>query len=173
MYLISKIFLLDIGGRQYDFSTMHEYNLRQYIQSENSEFECAAAICFSCHTTKKCYKCFHNRGVQFYMNMKGHNLKLGLRGDPVSRIHEQLAALNYKIPAVEFKKSNFGKSTQEAVKKFQFEHHLEVTGIVDAATKAALETAIAGQKIKNYEITGHIFSENGLIYLLLHSFLSS
>lgn len=67
------------------------------------------------------------------MKLQGRKLELMHHGDDVALLHTELRALDFEIadpPDV------FGSTTLLAVRRFQSDHHLPVTGIVDAAPPA-------------------------------------
>src|SRR5664280_2710059 len=62
----------------------------------------------------------------------------GTSGGDVARLHAQLQQLNFHIPATELTKKTFGPATQRAVKRFQQQQGLPVTGTVDEETASKL-----------------------------------
>ncbi len=68
-------------------------------------------------------------------------LKYGSEGEAVKELQEDLLSLGYKLPEYGAD-GDFGSETKKAVEAFQRDHELPVTGIADAATRAAIETAI-------------------------------
>lgn len=67
------------------------------------------------------------------------DLRSGSTGAAVQALQRQLNALGYAVGADD---GVFGPATHRAVVAFQQEHGLPTTGIVDAATKAAIEAAL-------------------------------
>ena len=65
-------------------------------------------------------------------------LKLGMKGIHVKRLQTWLSALGYGISV----DGQFGPATKSAVKRFQREHKLRVTGKVDRRTGRALMRAL-------------------------------
>jgi Neuraminidase-like domain/Putative peptidoglycan binding domain len=72
------------------------------------------------------------------MNLSGRDLKIDLQGDDVALLHKELVALGLAVSADETAKTFFGKTTFEAVRRFQDTHKLPVTGVVEASTAAAI-----------------------------------
>lgn len=68
-------------------------------------------------------------------------LKYGSVGEAVKELQEDLLSLGYALPEYGAD-GDFGSETKKAVEAFQRDHELLVTGIADAATRAAIETAI-------------------------------
>lgn len=84
-------------------------------------------------------KAFVNPGVygdhlQPFKNV----LQKGSTGSETTRIQKMLYDLDYTITV----DGVFGTATEKVVKKFQQEHHLDVTGIVDEITKGALQAEL-------------------------------
>src|SRR5271157_6017445 len=89
------------------------------------------------------------------MTLQGRNLTQGLTGPDVAELQTELAQLSYTVPAAEQANSSFGPGTLAAVQKFQTGQELPVTGIVDAATAAALSTTI---QPNTYTVSGTVSS---------------
>ncbi|MEU1812641.1 Tc toxin subunit A-related protein [Micromonospora aurantiaca (nom. illeg.)] len=79
------------------------------------------------------------------MRLAGRNLHAGLTGDDVTTLHRALLALGLAIPADEFDHGVFGVATADAVARFQRDHGLADTAIVDETTAAALGAAVPGR----------------------------
>jgi peptidoglycan hydrolase-like protein with peptidoglycan-binding domain len=62
----------------------------------------------------------------------------GAAGDPVNRLQQRLTDLGFRTGGVD---GAFGPMTAVAVRAFQYHHDLPASGVVDAATLAALHTA--------------------------------
>jgi peptidoglycan hydrolase-like protein with peptidoglycan-binding domain len=62
-------------------------------------------------------------------------LKKGSQGSAVISLQQKLSSLGY---AIKDEKGVFGTYTDNAVRKFQRDHHLSVDGVVGPATKKAL-----------------------------------
>src|ERR1039458_9298136 len=89
------------------------------------------------------------------MNLQGRNLTQGLIGSDVAELQTELAQLSYAVPAAEQANSSFGPGTLASVQKFQTDQGLPPTGIVDAATAAALSTAT---RPNTYTVSGTVSS---------------
>lgn len=70
------------------------------------------------------------------------NLKRGYTGDDVVDLQEKLISLSYLV-SEDGATGNYGEATEDAVKQFQTAAQLKVTGIADADTRAAIETALS------------------------------
>ena len=70
-------------------------------------------------------------------------LTAGAFGDEVQDLHSKLRQRGVDVPAAEAERRFFGPGTREAVTTFQRANGLKVTGVVDAATEAALGGASA------------------------------
>lgn len=68
------------------------------------------------------------------------DLRVGATGDRVRALQRDLADLGYPVGTVD---GVFGPATRRAVVNFQEERRLPTTGVVDAATRAAIEGALA------------------------------
>jgi peptidoglycan hydrolase-like protein with peptidoglycan-binding domain len=73
------------------------------------------------------------------MELAGRDLKTGVAGDDVRELHTELSSLGYAVPPEEQQGSSFGAGTDATVRQFQAAQ--PQTGIVDAATAAALHNA--------------------------------
>src|SRR2546421_4002189 len=71
--------------------------------------------------------------------MELSRLRVGDSGEIVAQLHEVLAFHGVEVSPEERKRRFFGPSTRDAVREFQKQHGLEVTGEVDEATAAVLE----------------------------------
>ena len=89
------------------------------------------------------------------MNLQGRDLKLDLHGDDVALLHRELASIGLTITDAELRAMLFGQTTQEAILRFQKEHGLISTGIVDAATAHAINVAADSS---NYAVKGNVVS---------------
>jgi peptidoglycan hydrolase-like protein with peptidoglycan-binding domain len=79
------------------------------------------------------------------MNLQGRDLKLGLTGDDVRLLHDELAQIGFSILDPERKKTLFGPQTQTAVMKLQRGHKLRTSGIVDEATAKVINQLVAAE----------------------------
>src|SRR5450755_212441 len=75
--------------------------------------------------------------------MATKTLKLGIAGAAIEQLHAQLKQLGFTVPATELDHTTFGQATQDAVRKFQADNGLPVTGTVTAKTAALLATVAA------------------------------
>jgi peptidoglycan hydrolase-like protein with peptidoglycan-binding domain len=89
------------------------------------------------------------------MILQGRNLQQGLTGPDVAELQTELTELSYTVPAAEQTASNFGQGTLAGVQQFQTAQGLPTTGIVDAATAAALTAAL---RPNTYTVTGTVSS---------------
>ena len=75
-------------------------------------------------------------------------LTAGAFGDEVRDLQSTLRQRGFDVPAAEVERRFFGPGTREVVTAFQRANGLKVTGVVDAATEAALGGASAAQASK-------------------------
>ena len=94
------------------------------------------------------------------MNRITFPLKLQMRRTQVADLNQALVLLGLLITDADKDSQYFGKSTQEAVRRFQEEHQLSVTGVVDEATARALNKLLAERGALNEEI---IYKVEGLV----------
>ncbi|MBA2518335.1 MAG: peptidoglycan-binding protein, partial [Chloroflexia bacterium] len=66
-------------------------------------------------------------------------LAINFSGDEVETLQADLAQLNFTIPATESEQKTFGVGTQGAIIQLQAVAGLPHTGIVDAATRLAID----------------------------------
>ena len=85
-------------------------------------------------------------GMKAEITALREGIKEGSRGDDVREIQEILASDHLIYPAG-LTTGFFGPLTTEAIKKFQSANGLTVTGVIDDATKAALDTIREQRKI--------------------------
>ncbi|GHO97434.1 hypothetical protein KSF_074820 [Reticulibacter mediterranei] len=95
------------------------------------------------------------------MNLQGRDLKLDLSGDDVRLLHSELVPLGLPIPDDEQQRAFFGKGTHEAVARFQKEHRIEPTGIVDAETARAINKAVDDILPKERVVRGQVTQSDG------------
>lgn len=69
------------------------------------------------------------------------NLSIGMEGEDVKLLHDELERLGYRIPSEEKIKKYFGHGTRDNVIEFQNKHRLDTTGIVSEATVGKLGEA--------------------------------
>lgn len=93
-----------------------------------------------------------------------HHLRLNMKSEKVQKLQKNLTWLGYKIHNEEFTSQVYGKTTREAVKKFQTDHILPVTGWVDSVTAIALniepgKTNPQFIRCDQYRIRGYVRDE--------------
>jgi peptidoglycan hydrolase-like protein with peptidoglycan-binding domain len=76
------------------------------------------------------------------MNLQGRDLQLNLNGNDVQLLHTELAQIGLPVPDDERQRDFFGQGTHDAIIRFQQEHRLAPTGVVDAATARAITQAV-------------------------------
>lgn len=81
-------------------------------------------------------------------------LSKGSKGEAVREMQEDLLALGYKLPKYGAD-GDFGSETQAAVRAFQLDHEIQPTGIADAVTLAAIETALENGNA-SYPLIQHV-----------------
>ena len=84
------------------------------------------------------------------------------QGDQVKTIQTNLAKIGFTLPAAETNQTTFGVGTEAAVKQFQTQAHLPITGTVDATTQAMLSKAAALAGTNQSQVTGQLFMDYGL-----------
>jgi len=80
-------------------------------------------------------------------------LKLQMKRSQVADLQEALTLIGLQIADVEKDSRRFGTSTRDAVRKFQSDHSLPVTGIVDEATATVLNSLMAERGALDAEVT--------------------
>jgi hypothetical protein len=88
-------------------------------------------------------------------------LGLNARGPDVKSLQASLGKLGYKIPQHEIDDQLFGSGTQGALLKLQRKRRLRATGILDDATRGALDKAVADAETPQYRVEGRIFADYG------------
>ena len=86
------------------------------------------------------------------------------RGDAVKNLHAQLSSIGVVLPANETAESIFGVGTRDALMQFQEKYNLSKSGILDDATRNALEIVV-GLPPKS----GCVFSIKVLVMRRRHS----
>lgn len=86
------------------------------------------------------------------MKETGYPLSRGMSNDDVSILQKKLLQLNYTISNNELIRSFFGKSTHDAVKRFQSEYNLDATGIANKTTTSVVDKALSVKKSGNNNI---------------------
>src|SRR5262249_36918440 len=92
------------------------------------------------------------------MKLQGRNLQQDQTGDDVRLLHTELTLLNVAIPDSERASTLFGPATTAAIRLFQKQHTLPVTGIVDPATASAINTAVDAQFPPAFTVSGRVYS---------------
>ena len=69
-------------------------------------------------------------------------LSVGDSGSKIARVHEKLKSAGFTVPGDEVRRMFFGPATRGAIVKYQAEHGLAVTGIIDEPTTESLDTEI-------------------------------
>src|SRR6266853_1139286 len=77
------------------------------------------------------------------MKLSRRNLRLDVSGDDVRLLQSELIQLGLPIPKPEQERGAFLQGTHEAVVRFQREHKLEPTGVVNAETARAINAAVS------------------------------
>lgn len=76
------------------------------------------------------------------MKLQVHNLKRDQQGEEVAQLHQALILLKFTIPPIELDNKLFDKGTFDAVRTFQKQHGLEISGVVDAKTVDLINEAL-------------------------------
>jgi hypothetical protein len=76
-----------------------------------------------------------------------------MKRSQVADLHQALTFIGLQIAGVERDNRRFGASTREAVRRFQADHQLPVTGIVGEATARALNGVLADRGALDEEVT--------------------
>jgi hypothetical protein len=84
------------------------------------------------------------------MILQGRDLKQDLTGEDVRQLHTELTQLGFSVPATEAQQGLFGPGTRDLVLNFQKQHNLPATGVVDAATNAAMSALL-------YSVSGRVY----------------
>src|ERR1700733_12792601 len=88
-------------------------------------------------------------------------LGLGSQGDEVKASQTALGKIGATLPATETSQSAFGAGTAAAVKQFQAQAHLPITGLVDAVTQATLTNAGAVMAANQLGVSGLLVMDYG------------
>lgn len=98
------------------------------------------------------------------MKLQGRNLSNGTQGDDVRLLHQELFLLGFQqIPKRETVPGVFGPETQAAVRAFQKDAGLEVTGIVDEKTARAINERVDALQPEGGEEEGASFLVRGRV----------
>jgi peptidoglycan hydrolase-like protein with peptidoglycan-binding domain len=89
------------------------------------------------------------------------SLGLAAQGDQVKTVQTGLTKVGFTIPAAETTQSTFGAGTAAAVKQFQAQAHLPVTGVIDATTAAMLNNAVTVAGTNQFQVGGQLAMDYG------------
>jgi peptidoglycan hydrolase-like protein with peptidoglycan-binding domain len=89
-------------------------------------------------------------------------LSSAAQGDQVKTAQTNLAKVGFTIPATESGQGAFGAGTAAAIKQFQVEAHLPVTGLFDDVTQAMLTNTAALAGTNQLQVSGQLFMDYGL-----------
>lgn len=89
-------------------------------------------------------------------------LALNAQGDQVKAVHANLAKVGLPVPTTETSAGTFGAGSVAAVKQFQAQAKLPVTGTVDIVTQAMLINAAAIAGTNRSSVSGRLFMDYGL-----------
>ena len=87
-----------------------------------------------------------------------------MHGEDVKWLHEALMQLSFDIPESELAESVFGQATERAVRRFQRQHHLDPTGVVDGRTAALVNRIVEGERPQpqgSFVVKGRVVQANG------------
>jgi peptidoglycan hydrolase-like protein with peptidoglycan-binding domain len=84
------------------------------------------------------------------------------QGDQVKAVQTNLTKIGLTVPATETSQSLFGAGTTDAIKQFQAQNKLPVTGVIDAATQAMLNNAAAVAGTNQSQVSGQLAMDYGL-----------
>ena len=97
--------------------------------------------------------------------MQTSNSKRDDRDPSVAEIHRQLQSAGFSISQAEVEEGLFGASTESAVEQIQGRNFVEVSGVADSETHAAInhESALYNlQANYTHSIAGRVFVEHGM-----------
>src|SRR5260370_20692680 len=84
------------------------------------------------------------------------------QGDQVKTVQANLVKVGGAVPPTESAAGTFGAGTVDAVKQFQIQAKLPVTGTVDVVTQAMLNNAAAVAGTNQSDVSGRLFIDYGL-----------
>jgi len=84
------------------------------------------------------------------------------QGDQVKTLQNNLTKTGATLPSDETGQSAFGAGTVDAVKQFQAQNKLSVTGTVDPVTHAMLNNAVAVAGTNQSQVSGQLVMDYGL-----------
>ena len=88
-------------------------------------------------------------------------ISMGVQGNDIARLHQALLAAGRDIAFAETDKRVFGPSTAAIVKAIQADHDLPPTGIVDAKTVEAINTALSNMETADRTVRGRVLTADG------------
>jgi Tc toxin complex TcA C-terminal TcB-binding domain/Neuraminidase-like domain/Putative peptidoglycan binding domain len=88
-------------------------------------------------------------------------LSLGLQGDDVARLQRALQTLGRNVPLAETQANLFGPSTTAVLKALQADLGMPATGVVDAATVAAINRVLADRVTDQRTVRGRVTDADG------------
>ncbi len=97
------------------------------------------------------------------------DLSYGSRGSQVSQLQTFLVSRNYPGGGTWMITGNFRLATQTAVRNFQMEQNLPQTGVVDAATRAAISRVSCGGSV-GYNYNNYNYNTNPFTYSTLPTY---
>src|SRR5437879_3392810 len=90
------------------------------------------------------------------MKLSRRTLKLRVTGEDVRLLHTALVQLGLPVPQPEQEHGAFLQGTYQAVVRFQKEHELDPTGVVNAETARAIHSAVSALSGKSVLATSDI-----------------
>jgi hypothetical protein len=95
------------------------------------------------------------------LEISATRLSFGLQSDDVARVQQAMEALGRDIPADEADRRVFGPSTAAVLEALQTDLDVPATGVVDAATVTAINTALARLATDARTIRGRVSDADG------------
>lgn len=94
------------------------------------------------------------------MILQGRNLSIGVQGEDVMQLHNELRLLSMEIPDDELLEAFFGKGTHRAIMQFQEIYGLDITGEVDDLTVERINAEVAALQPERVEffVSGHVWN---------------
>jgi Neuraminidase-like domain/Putative peptidoglycan binding domain/Salmonella virulence plasmid 28.1kDa A protein len=93
------------------------------------------------------------------MELQGRDLSQDMQGEDVKVLQAELAQLGLKVADNEAAEAVFASSTMDAVRRFQKQHGLPTTGVVEAITAREINAAVdALAERPDYSVSGTVFS---------------
>src|SRR5262249_4554416 len=89
---------------------------------------------------------------------QGRDLKLKNSGDDVHLLHTALAEIGLAAPPDEDQRGFFGRGTRKLVMKFQNDHGIEASGVVDHETAQAIDREVAARAADRFHVSGRVYS---------------